>query len=786
MRTKDILAALHKNKIATQIIPAWACRSVPFPFFCNGVPYLGLYYYPISRQNNETQTFTPILQFVIAHKDGHVVSAVASPFFLKPEEDGKAEIGTYPNPVLKGLAFAEAEAAYDRYFESCDKYLEGGEKGEWYEQFKKVREPGFDTFFERFSLLNVATPSNSEGDSRVATVTSTVEEQTAADVVDSAPSTDNVRAVNPAKLDSAIADLRKLLTDTPFKSRLEDLGNVLSSVRRNRFNVAVVGEFSRGKSTFLNELLCEGPLPTGDLPTTAVLARIMGGDSRKAFFLAGGKPPQSVDCTPEALASFAANAEGRDPNGVLALIMDSPWLKGLPIALFDTPGVGDSVGARAQLARTTIAGCDCTIVAIAATAACSQTELAFIRDAIVAKKVPRVAVLLTKLDTVPEKERSKVVAFVLEKIKPIAPEAELWIPHSLPGLAGGCAQCIGIEAIRKRLAQFVAAPDVASLRLQQKAQVVSELAAMIEGDLEVVEKAVEMSEKKRRKAAEAISEKRQAFTLFYDELSAECERGQLATEIWVKDELSKIRCGLVEDFVHSLRSCRGDIKHWAEEDFPYQAKKEIPRRIRDQFGPKLEARISAFAAKLAKTASDYFSAVDFAIPSASFAGLVRMCDVSELEVNDHAIRKIQIGSTVAKIATVPISMIGMLLACGPGGPLLLASSIGAAATAGASILGGKLADKKTSDLRTELERRIEEEFQRIFDEQQKNIVDVVEKPFGHIRTELKTRLEKTLESALSALKTAEEDHSDTPSFDVKEFHSRLNGIQNRIRSAAML
>ena len=102
------------------------------------------------------------------------------------------------------------------------------------------------------------------------------------------------------------------------------------------------------------------------------------------------------------------------------------------------------------------------------------------------------------------------------------------------------------------------------------------------------------------------------------------------------------------------------------------------------------------------------------------------------------------------------------------------------------VLGGKLADKKTSDLRTELECRIEEEFQRIFDEQQKNIVDVVEKPFGHIRTELKTRLEKALESALSALKTAEEDHTDTPSFDVKEFRSRLNGIQERIRSAAML
>ena len=781
MKTKDILAALRRNSIVTQIIPRWACRSVPFPFFHNGVPYLGLYYYPIRRQDKGTRTFTPVLQFVIAHKDGHVVSAVASPFFLNPGEEGKAEIGAYPNPSLKGLTFTASEAAYDQYFDSCDEYLEGGAKEKWLSLFKNVCEPGFDTFFERFGKSDALVPV--KGASILQSQTTKQASEESADVLNSCNSTNSKSVANPAELDAAIADFKKLLADSPFKSRLEDLGTVQASFRRSRFNVAVVGEFSRGKSTFLNDLLGDGPLPTGGLPTTAVPARIIGGDVRKAIFLEKGKMPQIVNCTLESLASFAADAEGRDPNGVLELQIDSAWLKGQPIALFDTPGVGDSVGVRAQLARATIAGCDCTVVAVSANAACSQTELSFIRDAIVAKRVPRVAVLLTKLDTIPETERDRVVTFVREKIRPVAPEAELWLPHPLQGLLAGCAQCVGIDAIRTRIAQFAASNDIASRRLRQKAQAISELATIVAGDLEVVEKAEKMSAEQREKAAKAISEKRESFKLFCDELSAECERGQVETELWVRGELEKIRSGLVEDFVHSLRSYRGDLKHWAEEDFPYKAKREIPRRIRDQFGPTLETRISAFSAKLAKIASCHFQEVEFAIPAASFAGLTGMCDIAGLEVDDREIKKIQRGSMAAKVVAVPIAMVGLMLV---GGPVGLAYGIGAAATAGAGMLGGKLADEKSSDLRAELERKINDEFQRIFDEQMKSIVALVGKTFNQVWEMLKHRLEKSLESALCALKISEKEPIHGKRFDSAEFRLKLEHIQKRIRPTSAI
>ena len=782
MKTKDILAALRKNQIVSQIVPEWACRSVPFPFFRNGIPYVGLYFFPVRRKPGETRIFSPVLQFVVAHKDGHVVSAVASPYFLDSGEDGHAEIGDYPNPAMRSLSFAEAEAIYDGYYESCDRYLEGGSEQDWRKQFESVREPGLDSFFAKFG--DTSLPGGTKGavsqcmapsESKLGRPLANCPAQT---VPPTARNAKTSRKSSVAELDAIIEDFRKLLTDSPFKSRLESLKEAVASSRRSRFTVAVVGEFSRGKSTFLNNLCGNGPLPTGDLPTTAVPARIVGGKTPAAVFLENGKSPRTLECTQEALSAFTADADGHDPDGVLALQIDDKWLSSIPVTFFDTPGVGDIVGQRAQLARATIAGCDCTIVTVSAKAPCSLTELSFIRDGVVAKKVPHVAVLITKLDTIPEEERRRIVAFVHDKIKPVDSEAEVWVPCLLPGLEADCADCVGLEAIRNRIGRLASDPDLLSARLRQKAKAVSEVATAVAGDLELAEKAATLSREKREEAAKVISAKKESFKLFCDELFVECERGQVSTEIWTREELSRIRTGLTEDFVHNLRTQRGELKKWAEEVFPYQAKREIPRRIRDQFAPRLEARLATFAANLEKRANDSVSASDFALPSFSFA---TPPDIVGLDVDDRQMRRIQSGSTIAKVVSVPVAMLGLLIV---GGPVGLAYGIGAAATAGVGVLGSKLAQNKTAELQTDIEHQIEDEFTRLFDEQSGKAVELVEKAFGQIRSMLESRLKSALDSALAALKADANESEEASSANLVGFRMELADIQKRLLRSA--
>jgi hypothetical protein len=296
--------------------------------------------------------------------------------------------------------------------------------------------------------------------------------------------------------------------------------------------------------------------------------------------------------------------------------------------------------------------------------------------------------------------------------------------------------------------------------------------------LELAEKAASLSRDKREEAAKAISAKKESFKLFCDELFVECERGQVSTEIWTREELAKIRTALTEDFVHNLRARRGELKKWAEEDFPYQAKREIPRRIRDQFGPRLEARLATFAANLEKKASESVSSSDFALPPFSFA---TPRDIAGFDVDDRQMRRIQTGATIAKVAAVPVAMLGLLLINGPVG---LAYGIGAAATAGVGVLGSKLAEDKTSELRTAIEHQVEDEFSRLFDEQSDKAVELVKKAFAQIRSMLESRLKSALDSALEALKADSNESAESPSADFSGFRTKLADIQKRLLRSA--
>ena len=69
----------------------------------------------------------------------------------------------------------------------------------------------------------------------------------------------------------------------------------LDALHQHRFRVVVIGEFSRGKSTFVNALLGQKLLPAKIRPTTAVLTSVRHGEDPDArVFLAGGHAAKSV------------------------------------------------------------------------------------------------------------------------------------------------------------------------------------------------------------------------------------------------------------------------------------------------------------------------------------------------------------------------------------------------------------------------------------------------------------------------------------------------------------
>src|SRR3990170_7065969 len=84
-----------------------------------------------------------------------------------------------------------------------------------------------------------------------------------------------------ARLDSALAELAEIgeLGDSvPLHRGSVELAKKLTE---QRFVVAVVGEFKRGKSTFINALLGEELLPVGVVPLTSVVTVVTHGPDQR-------------------------------------------------------------------------------------------------------------------------------------------------------------------------------------------------------------------------------------------------------------------------------------------------------------------------------------------------------------------------------------------------------------------------------------------------------------------------------------------------------------------------
>ena len=79
------------------------------------------------------------------------------------------------------------------------------------------------------------------------------------------------------RLGNLLRQLRDFAERLNLQNLVNSIDDTLHRVETNAFSIAVVGEFKRGKSTFINALLGRDILPSDILPTTATLNRVTYG-----------------------------------------------------------------------------------------------------------------------------------------------------------------------------------------------------------------------------------------------------------------------------------------------------------------------------------------------------------------------------------------------------------------------------------------------------------------------------------------------------------------------------
>lgn len=213
-----------------------------------------------------------------------------------------------------------------------------------------------------------------------------------------------------------LEDVRKICK----KFQLISLNRQLESCERLLFenppiDVAVLGQFKAGKSSFLNSLIDKPILPVGVIPVTTVITRLTYGEKERAIasFFDGTRPEVDINRLDE-YTSEAKNPSNR--KNVEMVDIELPSLKDYAgLRLVDTPGLGSVFKYHMETSENWLPEVGAALLAVSSDRPLSESDLQLIRE--LTQHTPKIVLLLTKADLLTPEQQAEVVRFFGDTLK---------------------------------------------------------------------------------------------------------------------------------------------------------------------------------------------------------------------------------------------------------------------------------------------------------------------------------------------------------------------------------
>ncbi len=355
------------------------------------------------------------------------------------------------------------------------------------------------------------------------------------------------------------------------------LDGLFEKLSANRFNLAVLGQMKRGKSSFVNALLGTEILPTGILPLTSVITRVKYGPSPTALirFKSGNVEPIELRALPQYITE-AANPGNRKQVAAAEVTYPSQFL-GMGIDLIDTPGIGSTHLHNTSTTEDYLSEVDAGIVVLSVDPPITEVESEFLKK--IRRDVPRLLFVINKIDLVLPREAASVARFLEGELKnrigvddpelfPLSARLALEErTHQHNGSAGKS----GMEGLSERLRHFAS---------EEKEQVLFQSVA-----LDVLRTAGTL------RFAASVGERARA--LNGEELESK-KRALEAALVKSDREMKDLRHLLRQDVAAIVTRIENDLKEHVESADPVvrrhldEFEKAHPNETRDQLGALLD------------------------------------------------------------------------------------------------------------------------------------------------------------------------------------------------------
>ena len=243
----------------------------------------------------------------------------------------------------------------------------------------------------------------------------------------------------------------------------EECRQLMVKLAEDRFALAVVGQFKRGKSSLMNAIIGRDILPTGVLPLTSAITVLKYGPREKlTIFRDGVSYPQEVPISK--IAEYVTE-KGNPGN---AKKVERAFLE-LPVQFLrrglefvDTPGIGSAIEANTATTYGFLPQSDAVIFVTSVDTPITRVETEFLQS--IQEHVRKVFFVVNKIDLAADDERQEIMEFIFETLRRQVRAEELRIypvsstmalASTLAGKEDGYGKS-GVKALQEALSGFLA------------------------------------------------------------------------------------------------------------------------------------------------------------------------------------------------------------------------------------------------------------------------------------------------------------------------------------------
>jgi len=456
------------------------------------------------------------------------------------------------------------------------------------------------------------------------------------------------------------------IPETIQKKYAEDL---LEDLQNEFYTVVVLGEFKRGKSTFVNSLLGENLLPVDVTPTTATINAMLWSDERYMAVYNTDGTVEELELNNQYLNKYVAGTEF-DPNTIQYIKVGIPAdiLKN-KVVLVDTPGVDDLNEQRVDVTYKFIPRADAVLFLLDATSPVRRTEKEFIEDNLLSKGIDKIIFIANFLDQVDEEELEDVVGDISVRLK--------------NALGGKDVKLFGISA-RQALDARINGDEVL-LEQSGLLEVENAMTKLIEGGSQTEDK---ISRYKKRFIMILNASEREIKALIQIESSSveelqyglesiskmirEEERRKEALGEYVRKQEYEMLAIVRKSVNYFGEHLRNDLKEMVEDfkgaDFSQFIEKQIPRMIKRSINRWTEQNLGGISKMLQMMENELALGLSkhFNTAFANFNVDIGLIDIDNTNLYAFNIKAEDISSTPIKAGLIAASTAGVIaLIAGP-------------------------------------------------------------------------------------------------------------------------